>query len=98
MTATLQHLHISELLHHDEDAVDPDGPNDIDVSRMLTGGGNNNNFMIGGSPDIQLGIRDILHEFRDIFSYNVKGKAMVPPMTFTVDKVNWEATFTTYFR
>ena len=32
MTATLQHLHMSELLHHDEDAVDPDGPNDIDVS------------------------------------------------------------------
>ena len=25
MTATLQHLHMSELLHHDEDAVDPDG-------------------------------------------------------------------------
>ena len=42
--------------------------------------------------EIQLRIRDILHEFRDIFSYNVKGKAMVvPPMTFTVDKVNWEA-------
>jgi hypothetical protein len=42
--------------------------------------------------EIQLRIRDILHEFRDIFSYNVKGKAMaVPPMTFTVDTVNWEA-------
>ena len=77
---------------HDEDAVDPDGPNDIDVSRMLTGGGNNNDFTIGGSPEIQLRIRDILHEFRDIFSYNVKGKAMVvPPMTVTEDKVNWEA-------
>ena len=25
MTATLQHLHISELLHHYEDAVDLDG-------------------------------------------------------------------------
>ena len=52
MTATLQHLHMSELLHHDEDAVDPDGPNDIDVSRMLTGGGKNNDFTIGGSPEI----------------------------------------------
>ena len=77
---------------HDEDAVDPDGLNDIDVSRMLRGGYNNNDFTIGGSPEIQLRIRGILHEFRDIFSYNVKGKAMdVPPMTFTVDKVNWEA-------
>jgi len=72
--------------------VDPDGPNDIDVSRMLTGGGKNNDFTIGGSPELQLRIRDILHDFRDIFSYNVKGKAMaVPPMAFTVDKVNWEA-------
>ena len=52
MTATLQHLHMSELLHHDEDVVDPDGPNDIDVSRMLTGGGNNNDFTIG-SPETQ---------------------------------------------
>ena len=68
MTATLQHLHMSELLHHDKDAVDSDGPNDIDVSRMLTGGGNNNDFTIGGSPKIQLRIRDILHNFRDIFS------------------------------
>ena len=47
--ATLQHLHMSELLHHDEDTVDPDGPNDIDVSRMLTGGGNHNDFTIEGS-------------------------------------------------
>jgi hypothetical protein len=79
---------MSELLHHDDDAVDPDGPNDIDVSRMLTGGGNNNDFTIVGSPEIQLRIRDILHEFSDIFRYNVKGKAMaVPPMTFTVNKV-----------
>ena len=46
MTATLQHLHMSELFHHE---VDPDGPNDIDVSRMLTGGCNNNDFTIGGT-------------------------------------------------
>ena len=38
MTATLQHLHMSELLHHNDDAVDPYGPNDIDLSRMFTGG------------------------------------------------------------
>ena len=80
MTATLQHLHTSELLHHDEDAVDSDGLNDIDVSRMLTGGSNNNDFTIGGSPEIQIRIRDILNEFWNIFSHNVKGKAMaVPP-------------------
>jgi len=52
MTATSQHRSMSELLHHDEDAVDPDGPNDIDVSRMLTVGCNNNDFTIGGSLEI----------------------------------------------
>ena len=35
--------------NEDEDAVDPDGLNDIDVSRMLRGGYNNNDFTIGGS-------------------------------------------------
>ena len=79
MTATLQYLHMSELSHHDEDAVDPDGPNDIDVSRMLTGGCNNNDFTIVGSSEMQLRIRDILHEFSDIFRYNVKSKAMAVP-------------------
>ena len=44
MTTTLQHLHMSGLLHHDDDAVDPDGPNDIDLSRMMTGGGLNTVF------------------------------------------------------
>ena len=69
-----------------------DGPNDIDVSRMITGGCKNNDFTIGGSPALQLRIRDKLQEFNDIFSCNVKGKAMaVPPMTFTVNKVVWEA-------
>ena len=38
MTATMQHLQMSELLHHDENAIDPNDPNDIDVSRMITGG------------------------------------------------------------
>ena len=60
------------MSYYDKDAVDPDGPNDIDVSRMLTGGYNNNDFTIGGAPEIQLRIRDILHEFSDIFSYNAK--------------------------
>jgi len=86
MTAILQHFHMSELLHHDEDAADPDGPNDI------TGGCKNNDFTIGDSPALQLRIRDILPEFNDILSYNVKGKAIaVPPMTITVNKFNWKA-------
>ena len=51
----------------------------------ITGGCKSNDFTIGGSPALQLHIRDILHEFTNVFSYNVKGKAMaVPPMTFTV--------------
>jgi hypothetical protein len=80
MTTTLQHLHMSELLHHDEDAIDPDGPNDIDVSKMDTNGCTNNDFTIGGFPALQLRLREILHEFNNIFIYNVKEKAMaVPP-------------------
>ena len=63
---------MSELLHYDEDSVDPDGPNDIDVSRMITGGCKNYDFTIGGSPALQLRIRDIRHEFNEMFSYNVK--------------------------
>ena len=35
MISTLQHLHMSELLYHDDDAIDPDGPNGINVSRMV---------------------------------------------------------------
>ena len=40
--STLQHLYMSDLLHHDDDAIDPDGPNDIDVSRMVPNGTANN--------------------------------------------------------
>ena len=40
--------------------------------------------MIEGSPEFQK--RSILNEYDDIFSYNVKGKAMYP-MTFAVDNV-----------
>ena len=78
-TAPLQHLHMSELLYHDEDSIDPDGQNNIDVSRMITNGCTND-FTIGGSPALQLRIREILYEFNDIFSLIVKVKAMaVPP-------------------
>jgi hypothetical protein len=91
MTTTLQHLHMSDLLTHDDEGVDENGPNDIDYVRMLPGQ-TNDDFTIGGSAELQQRIRKILHEYEDIFSFNVKGKAMlVPPMEFTVDKVRWEA-------
>ena len=42
------HLHMSELLHHD-DAIGQDGPNDINVSWMVSNGLPNND---GGYPEI----------------------------------------------
>ena len=52
----------------------------------------NNDYTIGGNPEFQKQIRQLLNEYDDIFSYNVKGKAMsVPPITFTVAKNDWEA-------
>ena len=72
MTAALQHLYMSELLHHDEDSIDPNGTNYIDVSRVINGCPDE--FTIGVSPALQLRIREILHEFNNFFSYNVKGK------------------------
>jgi len=53
MSATLQHLHMSELLQHDDDAIDAEGSNDIDISRMVPGGQTNNDFTIGSSPEFQ---------------------------------------------
>ena len=53
MISTLQHLHMSDLLQHDEDAIDPDGLNDIDVSRMVRNGTANNDYIIGGNPEFQ---------------------------------------------
>ena len=40
MTQTIQNLHMSDLLEHDDDGSCTDGPNDIDVSRMLPGAAN----------------------------------------------------------
>ena len=45
-TATLQHLHMSELLTNGDDAVGSEGPNDIDVSRMVPDGQPNKDFKI----------------------------------------------------
>ena len=71
--------------------MDADGPNDIDISRMVTGGQTNNDFTIRGSPEFQQQIRNLLTEYDDIFSFNVKGKAMaIPPMHFTVHTDGWE--------
>ena len=47
MILTLQNLHMSDLLHHDDDAMNPDGPNDIDVSRMVLNGTANNDYTKG---------------------------------------------------
>ena len=69
MISTLQHLHMSDPLHHDEDAIDPDGPNDIDVSRMVPNGQANNDYTIGGNPEFQQQIRQLLNEYDDIFSH-----------------------------
>ena len=64
---------------HDDDAIDPYGPNDIDVYRMVPNSTANNDNTIGGHPEFQQQIRQLQHE------YDVKGKAMsVPSMTFTV--------------
>ena len=52
----------------------------------------NEDFTIGGSVDLQQRICALLTNYEDIFSFNVKGKAMsVPPMEFTVDVKRWEA-------
>ena len=74
MISTLQHLHMSDLLHLDDDAIDPDEPNDIDISRMVPNSTANNDYAIGGNPEFQKQIRQLLHEYDDIFSYNVKGR------------------------
>ena len=71
---------MSDLLHHDEDAVEPDWLNDIDIFRMVTNGTSNNDYTIERNPEFQKQIRQLFHEYDDIFSDNIKGKAMsVPP-------------------
>ena len=92
MTQTIQQLHLSDILDYDDDGTSMDGPNDIDISCMtqiptLT------DYDIGGSPNLRRRIQLLMHEYRDIFSYNVKGKAMsVPPMKFSVNIDKWEST------
>ena len=75
MKTTLQHLHMSDLLTHDDECVDENGPNDIEYLRMLPGQ-TNEDFTMGGSTDLHKRIRAPLTEYTEFFSYNVKGKAM----------------------
>ena len=56
MTTTLQYLHMSDLLTHDDEGVDENGPNDIEYLRMLPGQ-TNDDFTIGGSAHLQQRIR-----------------------------------------
>ena len=53
MTTTLQHLHMSDLLTHDDEGVDENGPNDIEYIRMLPGQPHEN-FTIGDSEDMSV--------------------------------------------
>jgi hypothetical protein len=80
-----------DLLTHDDEVVDENGPNDIDYVRILPGK-TNDDFTIGGYIDLQQRIRTLLTDYADIFSFNVKGKAIsVPPMEFPIDAARWEA-------
>ena len=78
MTTTLQHLHMSDLLTHDDEGVDENGQNDIEYIRMLPGH-SNEDFTLGGSANLQQRIRALLTNYVDIFSFNVKGNAMSVP-------------------
>ena len=84
MTQTIQQFHLSDILDYDDDGSTTDGPSDIDISRMIHGAALTD-YDMGGSPYLRQKIQPIMHEYRDIFSYNVKGKDMlVPPMKFSV--------------
>ena len=72
MTQTTQSLHLSDLLDYDEDGSS---------SRMLPGSVNND-FDIGGSPHLQLQIKQIIHNYQDIFSHNVKLCLFHPRISF----------------
>ena len=91
MTQTLQHLHLGDMLEYEDDGSSADGPNDIDISNMRSND-NNMDYDLGGSSYLQQQLILLMQEYQDIFSYNVKGKAMqVPPMQFTVFTDQWES-------
>ena len=62
------------------------GVNDIDITRMNPTS-TNNDYQLGGSQHLQKALHFLIAEFRAIFSYSVKDKAMdVSPMEFIVDR------------
>ena len=91
LTQALQGLHISQILGIDDDGADEEGPNDIVISRM-NDKARNDDYTMGGFPNLQQELHSLIHEFDNIFSYSVKGRSMdVAPMEFEVDKKLWEA-------
>ena len=66
MTQTIQNLRMSDLLEYDDDGSSTDGPNDIDVTRMLPDAANNG-YDIGGSPYLQSQFKKLMDEYYDIF-------------------------------
>ena len=79
------------MLEYEDDGSSADGPNDIDISNMRSND-NNMDYDLGGSSYLQQQLILLMQEYQDIFSYNVKGKAMqVPPMQFTVFTDQWES-------
>jgi len=82
MTQTIHQFYLSDILDYDDDESTTEGPNDIDISRMIPGAALTDYDMVG-SPYLRRKIHLLMHEYPDILSYNVKGKAMlVPPMQF----------------
>ena len=51
MMTTLQHLHMSDLLTHEDEGVDENGPNDIEYLRILPGQ-TNEDFIVGNSAEL----------------------------------------------
>jgi hypothetical protein len=80
----LQGLHMSEILGFEDDGADEEGPNDIDI--QLMGNTANEEYTMGGSDYLQSQLRGLIEDYRDIFSYSVKGRSM----EFAVNAAGWE--------
>ena len=46
---------------------------------------------IGGCPYLQQQIKQIMHDYQHIFSYNVKGKSMFVPFMQLSVQLDWES-------
>ena len=80
------------MLDYDDDGSMTDGPNNIDILRMIPGA-TLTDYDMGGSPYLRRKIQLLMHEYRDIFSYNnVKGNTMlVTHMNFLVHTEKWKS-------